>query len=54
VIGGGPSSSVPQDQVADLARTVPDCRLVTVDAGHRVHATRPDEFTHHLLTFLDP
>jgi pimeloyl-ACP methyl ester carboxylesterase len=53
VIGGGPSSSVPQDQVADLARTVPDGRLVTVDAGHRVHATRPDEFTRHVLTFLD-
>jgi pimeloyl-ACP methyl ester carboxylesterase len=53
VIGGGASSSSPQDQVADLARTVPDGRLVTVDAGHRVHATRPDEFTQALLTFLD-
>jgi pimeloyl-ACP methyl ester carboxylesterase len=53
VIGGGPSSSIPQDQVADLAGTVPDGRLVTVDAGHLVHATSPDEFTHHLLAFLD-
>ena len=53
VIGGGPSSSVPQAHVAELVRTVPDGRLVTVDAGHLVHATRPDEFTHHLMAFLD-
>jgi len=53
VIAGGPSSPVPQDHIAELVRTVPDGRLVTVDAGHLVHATRPDEFVHHLLTFLD-
>ena len=53
VIAGGPSSSVPQDHVAELARTLPDGRLVTVDAGHLVHETRPDEFAQHLLTFLD-
>jgi len=53
VIGGGSTSSIPQDQVADLARTVPDGRQVTVDAGHRVHATRPAEFTNCLLAFLD-
>jgi pimeloyl-ACP methyl ester carboxylesterase len=53
VIAGGPSSHVPQDDVAELVRAVPDGRLVTVDAGHLVHETRPDEFTHHLVTFLD-
>ena len=30
-----------------------DGRLVTVDAGHLAHANRPDEFIHHLQTFLD-
>ena len=40
VIGGGPSSSVPQDHVAELVGAVPDGRLVTVDAGHLVHATQ--------------
>lgn len=53
VIAGGPSSPVPQEHVADLVRTLPDGRQVTVDAGHLVHATRPDEFTHHLRAFLD-
>jgi pimeloyl-ACP methyl ester carboxylesterase len=53
VIAGGPSSHVPQEDVAELVRAVPDGRLVTVDAGHLVHETRPDEFTHHLVTFLD-
>ena len=53
VIAGGPSSPVPQEHVAELVRILPDGRLVTVDAGHLVHARRPDEFTHHLLAFLD-
>jgi pimeloyl-ACP methyl ester carboxylesterase len=53
VIAGGASSPVPQEHIAELVRIVTDGRLVTVDAGHLVHAGRPDEFTHHLLTFLD-
>ena len=53
VIAGGPSSPVPQDHVAELVRTVPDGRMVTLDVGHLVHATSPDEFAQHLLTFLD-
>jgi pimeloyl-ACP methyl ester carboxylesterase len=53
VIAGGPSSPVPQEHVAELVRILPDGRLGTVDAGHLVHARRPDEFTQHLLTFLD-
>ena len=53
VIGGGPSSHVPQEHVADLARTLVDGRLVTIDAGHLVHATRPQDFLRVLQTFLD-
>jgi pimeloyl-ACP methyl ester carboxylesterase len=53
VIAGGPSSPVPQEHVAELVRVLTDGRLVTVDAGHLVHDTRPVEFTDHLLTFLD-
>ena len=53
VLAGGPSSPVPQDSIAELVRTAPDARMVTIDAGHLVHATKPDEFVHHLLTFLD-
>ena len=53
VIAGGASSPVPQEHVAELVRIVPDGRLVTVSAGHLVHDRRPEEFTRHLLTFLD-
>jgi pimeloyl-ACP methyl ester carboxylesterase len=53
VVAGGTSSPVPQDSIAELVRAAPDARMVTVDAGHLVHATRPDEFVHHLLWFLD-
>jgi pimeloyl-ACP methyl ester carboxylesterase len=53
VIAGGPSSPVPQVHVGELARTLPDATMVTVDTGHLVHATKPDEFAHLLLRFLD-
>jgi pimeloyl-ACP methyl ester carboxylesterase len=44
---------VPQEHIAELVRLLPVGRQVTVDAGHLVHATKPDEFTRHLLAFLD-
>ncbi|MFG2352345.1 alpha/beta fold hydrolase [Streptomyces sp. NPDC048521] len=53
VIGGGPTSLIPQDQVARLAELIPDARLVTVDAGHLVHETRPEEFLAVVEEFLD-
>jgi esterase len=53
VVGGGPSSHVPQEHVADLARTLRAGRLVTVHAGHLVHATRPHAFLQVLQAFLD-
>ncbi|MCS0603790.1 alpha/beta hydrolase [Streptomyces sp. LP11] len=53
VIGGGPTSLIPQEQVAQLARLIPDARLVTVDAGHLVHRTRPEEFLAAVTGFLD-
>jgi pimeloyl-ACP methyl ester carboxylesterase len=54
VVGGGASSPVSQQHVAELVRVIPDARLVTIDAGHLVHATKPGDFTHQLLSFLDP
>jgi pimeloyl-ACP methyl ester carboxylesterase len=52
VIGGGPRSPVPQEYIAELVRVLSEGRLVTIDAGHLIHATKPDDFIHHLLTFL--
>ncbi|MEU8031912.1 alpha/beta hydrolase [Streptomyces sp. NPDC049099] len=53
VIGGGTTSLIPQDQVAQLARLIPDASLVTVDAGHLVHESCPEEFLALVRDFLD-
>ena len=53
VIAGGTASSVPQQDVAALAAILPDGRLVTIEAGHLVHETRPAEFLAALTAFLD-
>lgn len=53
VIGGGPSSFVPQEHLDELATTVARSARVTIDAGHLVHATKPSEFLAELRAFLD-
>jgi len=52
-VSGGPSSFVPQEWVEDLVAVVPRATLVTVDAGHEVHARRPREFLDAVHAFLD-
>ncbi|MFB7907060.1 alpha/beta fold hydrolase [Kitasatospora sp. NPDC059146] len=52
VVAGGPTSHIPQERVAELARLVPDCRLVTIEAGHLVHRTRPAEYVAAVAPFL--
>lgn len=52
VIAGGTQSPVPQDRIAEVVRLIPDARLVTIEAGHQVHRTKPVEFLAALRTFL--
>jgi 3-oxoadipate enol-lactonase len=52
LIAGGPASHVDQDQLADMAALIPDCELVTIAAGHLVHAARPADFTAAVTGFL--
>jgi pimeloyl-ACP methyl ester carboxylesterase len=53
VIGGGSTSPVPQQLLAEVAGLVPDATLVTIEgAGHAVHRTRPAEFLGVLGPFL--
>ncbi|MFJ7244924.1 alpha/beta fold hydrolase [Kitasatospora sp. NPDC098652] len=54
VVVGGATSHIPQERVAELARLVPDCRLVTIEAGHLVHRTRPAEYVAAVAPFLAP
>ncbi|GGZ29739.1 hypothetical protein GCM10010387_23920 [Streptomyces inusitatus] len=51
VIGGGPDSHVPQDRLALLAERIPGARMVTIDAGHLIHESRPEEFLAALREF---
>ncbi|MFF7794777.1 alpha/beta fold hydrolase [Streptomyces sp. NPDC007991] len=54
LIGGGPTSLIPQDQIGALAELLPDARRVTIDAGHLVHEARPEEFLVAVTEFLSP
>jgi pimeloyl-ACP methyl ester carboxylesterase len=52
LIGGGPTSHIPQDKLGDVARAIPDCTLVTIPVGHNVHEARPIEFADIVLRWL--
>lgn len=52
VIGGGPTSSIPQEVLARAAALVPDCTLVTIPAGHHVHESQPQAFSDAVFDWL--
>jgi 3-oxoadipate enol-lactonase len=52
IIGGGPASHVNQDQLAQMAGLIPGARLITLPAGHLVHAARPEAFISAVTEFL--
>ena len=52
LIAGGPDSHVSQDRLAEMAGLIGECELLTIEAGHLVHATRPGEFTSAVKAFL--
>jgi 3-oxoadipate enol-lactonase len=52
LIGGGRGSHIPQDKLSAVAARIPTCDLVTIPAGHNVHAARPAEFADVVLSWL--
>lgn len=52
VIAGGPESHLPQEDIAAMAERMPSARLVTIPAGHLVHATSPTEYLSQVTDFL--
>lgn len=52
LVGGGPASHIPQEKLQEVADRIPDCLLVTIPAGHLVHATRPTDFTDAVLGWV--
>ena len=53
LVGGGPSSPIPQSLLAEAAELLQDGSLVTIDGGHFVHVARPEEFTDTVLSWID-
>jgi pimeloyl-ACP methyl ester carboxylesterase len=55
LVAGGPESHIPQAKLGEVAALIPDCRQVTVAAGHHVHANDPTGFINAVRGFLlDP
>jgi 3-oxoadipate enol-lactonase len=52
IVAGGPGSHLDQSRLAGMAALIPDCELVTIQAGHLVHAAKPAEFTEVVSGFL--
>jgi len=52
LIGGGPSSHIPHEKLAEVAARIPRCDLITIPAGHNVHRLMPDAFASTVLTWL--
>ncbi len=52
LVGGGPTSHIPQERLVEVAGLIPDCTLVTIPAGHNVHEARPDEYADAVLGWL--
>ncbi|MGZ6973502.1 MAG: alpha/beta fold hydrolase [Acidimicrobiia bacterium] len=54
VIAGGRTSHVDQQQLAEMAERIADSRMVTIEAGHNVHALEPEAFVSAIAAFLNP
>ncbi|WP_331767040.1 alpha/beta hydrolase [Embleya sp. NBC_00896] len=54
VVAGGSASHIPQHRVVEWTRRLPDARVVTIPAGHLVHAAEPTAFIEVVLAFLTP
>lgn len=52
VLSGGPASHIPPARLAEVAAAIPDGRLVTIPAGHRIHSKALPRFTAAVLEFL--
>lgn len=52
LVGGGPTSHIPQEKLVEVTRHIPDCTLITIPAGHDVHASRPADFAESVLLWL--
>ncbi len=43
---------IDQTELSDMVSRIPNARLVTIEAGHHVHSSKPDEFASAVQAFL--
>jgi esterase len=54
IIGGGSTSSVPQEKLREVSDIIPNCKFVTIEgAGHHVHKVNLTDFLVTVKTFLN-
>ena len=53
VVGGGPTSPFPQDQMRAMADRIPHGSFQEIPVGHGVHREAPTAFLAAVTTFLD-
>jgi pimeloyl-ACP methyl ester carboxylesterase len=52
VVSGGTASHLPDDRIAEVVHRIPECDLVTIEAGHHVHEKAPPAFAEAVLRWL--
>jgi len=52
LVAGGPDSHIPQEKLQAAADRIPHCSVVTISAGHHVHATCTADFVDAVLSWL--
>lgn len=53
IMAGGPASQLPQPEQAALAERIPDCRFLTIEAGHGIHHEGFADYCRAVDDFLD-
>ncbi|MGW1185404.1 alpha/beta fold hydrolase [Streptomyces drozdowiczii] len=52
ILAGGPGSTMPQGRLQDMASLIPDCHLVTMGGGHRLHEADPEQTAQRITEFF--
>ncbi|RZS43702.1 pimeloyl-ACP methyl ester carboxylesterase [Herbihabitans rhizosphaerae] len=52
VLDGGPTTTMDRALVLKVGEAIPGAKVITIDAGHHIHETKPDEFTEAVMPFL--
>jgi hypothetical protein len=52
MVDGWPKSYIPQHKFDEVAERISQCRLITISAGHNVHAIRPAVCANTILNWI--